>query len=90
MAPNGLPLAPTIGTPTMGTPTVGIVPGTAIGDVMGVAGARRVFVDRTWATAVPQPNKTKTNIVRSERRIKTSWQANRPIEPTVRSLPISD
>jgi hypothetical protein len=47
-APNGLPAAP----------GVGIVPGTAVGDVVlgdiaGVAGARRVFVELTWPTAVP-------------------------------------
>jgi hypothetical protein len=47
-APNGLPVAP----------TVGIVPGMAVGDavagdIVGVVGARRVFVELTWATAVP-------------------------------------
>jgi hypothetical protein len=39
---------------------------------MGAAGARRVVVDLTWAAAVPQPNKTTANIVRSERCIKAS------------------
>src|SRR5947209_17102385 len=75
MVPNGLPLAPTVGMPgvaTVGVPTVGIVPGTAICDVMGAAGAWRVVADLTWAAAVLQPNKTKANIVRSERCIKAS------------------
>jgi hypothetical protein len=67
MAPNGLPLAP-----------VGIVPGTAIGDrmgvgdLMGVAGTRLVFVELTWATAVPPPNKSMASIVRSKHCIKAS------------------
>jgi hypothetical protein len=70
MAPNGLPAAP----------TVGIVPGTAVGDVMGVATPRRVFAGPTWATAVPQPIKTTANIVRNKRSIKTSWIAvERPL-----------
>jgi hypothetical protein len=68
MAPNGFPV----------TPIVGMVPGTAVGDVMGmavddvmgVAGVRRVVVDPTWATAVPQPIKTTANIVRNTRCIK--------------------
>jgi hypothetical protein len=72
-APNGLPAVP----------TVGIVPGTAVGDVMGVAvddvvrgaGPRRVFGEPTWATAVPQPIKTTANIVRSKRCIKASFIA---------------
>jgi hypothetical protein len=66
-APNGLPAAP----------SVGIVPGTAVGDVVagnvvGVAGARRVFVEQTWPTAVPLPNKTRANIGKSKRCIKAS------------------
>ena len=72
MAPNGLPLA-----------TVGIVPGTAIGDLMSVgelmgvagarfAGARLVFVGPTWATAAAVPNKSMANIVTSKRCIKAS------------------
>jgi hypothetical protein len=62
MAPNGIPFAP----------TVGIVPGTVIGEAMGAAGARRVFAGLPWATAVVQPNKTRTNSVRSKRGIKAS------------------
>jgi hypothetical protein len=66
MAPNGLPLA-----------SVGIVPGTAIGDLIGMVGARfvgarLVFVGPTWATAAAVPEKSMANIVTSKRCIKVS------------------
>jgi hypothetical protein len=83
MAPNGIPV----------TPGVGIVPGAATGEVVvGVAGARRLFAELTWATAVPQPNKTTANIVRSKRCIEASctdtfiseWSALAPPAPCCR------
>ena len=83
MAPNGIRV----------TPGVGIVPGAAIGEVaVGVAGARRVLAELTWAIAVPQPNKTTANIVRSKRCIKAScadtfiseWSALAPPAPCCR------
>jgi hypothetical protein len=39
------------------------VMGMDVDDVIGVAGARRVFTDPTWATAVPQQIRTMAKIV---------------------------
>jgi hypothetical protein len=77
-APKGLPAVPTVGI-VPGT-VVGGVMGLAIGDIVRVGGPRRVLAEPTWATAVPQPIRTTANIVRSERCIKTSLNAaERPL-----------
>jgi hypothetical protein len=54
-------------------PTVGIVPGTAAGDVMRIAGALRADVDLTcWAKAELQPNKSMAAAMRAKLRIGAS------------------
>jgi hypothetical protein len=82
MVPNGFPVTPIAGM-VPGT-AVGVVMGMAVDDVMGVAGVRRVVVDPTCATAVPQPIKTTADIARNKRCIKASLIA------VERSLSISD
>jgi hypothetical protein len=52
-APNGHPVAP----------IVGMVPGTAVDEVVGLAGAPRAVADPTCATADPPPTKTTADIV---------------------------
>jgi hypothetical protein len=64
--------------PRLPLATVGIVPGTAIGDLMGVAsarlaGARLIIIGPTWATAAAVPDKSMANIVTSKRCIKASF-----------------